>query len=72
MRECERLALEMIDGPPVGETRELQISLRNELRVADDLCKELGGELRSRQAVAAMVVSWRARNPGLSGTAPTR
>ena len=59
------IAAMMIGGPRVG-SGQLHYDLYNTISRATELVSQAGGELRSRQAIAAIIASWEMANPGVS------
>lgn len=61
-RDVEQIAAEML-CPGNGWYMNLNYKLSNALRRASELVKNADGELRSRQVIAALIVSWEMAHP---------
>lgn len=59
----QQIAAEMLAGPDAWD-KALNADLYDRISEADALVRRGGGQLGSRQAIAAIIVAWRIQNPG--------
>ena len=59
-KEYLQIAAKMLGD---GDTGLLNARLADHLEKVSDLCCEAGGQLRSRQIIAAIITSWMIQNP---------
>lgn len=63
IRDCHRIAARILSGDD-GRPELLHLGIILCLNEIDDLCRADGGELHSRQVIAAFLFAWRNANPG--------
>lgn len=63
MKHCLDIAAEMLGGPD-GWQGLLHGDLKSDFQIADMRCRNAGGQLTSRQAIAAIICAWEHANPG--------
>lgn len=62
-REAEQIAAELLVGDD-GWYGNLEYSLANVIKHAEQMLEGRDAKLRSRQAIAAIIVAWQLANPG--------
>ena len=60
------IAEKMLTGRDGGSGGILHFNLYDTIVDADELVRKAGGELRSRQAIAAIIACWKMMNPGVN------
>jgi len=61
-----KIALEMLEPSAARENRKLHPDLKKVLDEANELCKNAGEAMISRQAIACLIIDFKQRNPAIN------